>query len=100
MADEVGLAVVLEGLRDELEDAWRTGQDRKVRFQVTGVTLTLQTVTRQEKDGSGKIRWYVVEAGGGVKVGDERTQTLVLTLAPLVDGEPLAVYGEQPVPPK
>ncbi|WP_369244408.1 trypco2 family protein [Streptomyces sp. R41] len=100
MADEPGLAVVLEGLRDELEEAWRTGRDREVRFQVTGVTLTLETVTRQEKDGSGRIRWYVVEAGGGVKAGGERTQTLVLSLEPLMDGKSLTVHGQQPVPPR
>lgn len=98
MADEVGLAAVLEGLRDELEEAWRTGQDRAVRFQATEVMLTLQTVARQEKDGSGKIRWYVVEVGGGVKSGDEQTQTLVITLTPLMNGGPLTVHGRQEEP--
>lgn len=98
MADEVGLAAMLEGLRDELEEAWRTGQDRVVRFQAAEVTLTLQTVARREKDGSGKIRWYVVEAGGGLKSGDERTQTLVVTLTPLMDGGPLTVHGRQDEP--
>jgi hypothetical protein len=98
MADEVGLATVLEGLRDELEEAWERGRDRVVKFQASEVTVALQTVARLEKDGSGKIRWYVLEAGAGLKSGDERTQTLTLTLTPLMDGEPLRVHGHQAAP--
>lgn len=98
MADDVGLATVLEGLRDELEEAWRAGQDREVRFLATEVTLTLHTVTRRERDGSGRVRWYVVEARGGMKAGDERMQTLVLTLTPLRNGAPLMTQGQQEAP--
>jgi len=67
------------------------------------VTLAVQTVARLDKEGSGKIRWYVVEAGGGVKAGTERTQTLVLTPTPQLYDEhgravPLEVAGRQAVP--
>jgi hypothetical protein len=67
------------------------------------VTLTVETVARLDKDGSGKIRWWLVEAGAGVKSGSERTQTLSLTLTPLLyDAEgnavPLDVDAAQPVP--
>jgi hypothetical protein len=104
MADEeLGLAAALEALRDELESAWQSGWGRNVRFRASEVTLTLETVARLDKDGSGKIRWYVVEAGGGVKSGSERTQTLTLTLAPqLYDDQgrpvPLDIAGQQPLP--
>jgi hypothetical protein len=100
---ELGLAAALEALRDELELAWQSGQHRRVRFRASEVTLTVQTVARLDKEGGGKIRWYVVEAGGGVKAGSERTQTLVLTLAPQLYDEqgravPLEVADEQVVP--
>lgn len=103
MDEELGLASALEGLRDELEEAWRKGQDRSVRFQASEVTLTLTTVTRLDKDGSGKIRWYIIEAGGGVKKGTEQTQTLTLTLSPMhADAQgklaPLAVSAAQAEP--
>ena len=99
----VGLAAALEGLRDELEAAWSASQDRKVRFRASGVTVTVETVARLDKDGSGKIRWWLVEAGGGVKSGSGRTQTLTLTLTPLLYDEagnlvPLDIDAEQPVP--
>lgn len=99
----VGLAAALDGLRDELESAWRSSQGQRVRFRATEVTLTVETVARREKDGSGKIRWWLVEAGGGVKSGTERTQTLVLTLTPQLYDEsgqpvPLDVAANQPSP--
>jgi hypothetical protein len=86
-----------------LESAWQSGQGSRVRFRASDVTLVLETVVRLDKEGSGKIRWYVVEAGGGVKSGSERTQKLTLTLTPLLYDEqgrpePLDVAGSQPVP--
>ena len=103
VGDELGLAAALEALRQELESALQSGQGQRVRLRTSGVTLTLETVARLDKEGSGKIRWYVLEAGGDVRSGSERTQTLTLTLAPvLYDDEgrqvPLDVAGEQAVP--
>jgi len=40
MNEELGLASALEGLRDELEEAWRKGRDRAVRFQASEVSPT------------------------------------------------------------
>ncbi|GAA4711179.1 trypco2 family protein [Phytohabitans rumicis] len=102
--EELGLAAALEALRDELESAWRSGEGRSVRFRASEVTLTVETVARLDRDGSGKVRWYVVEAGAGVRSGNERTQTLVLTMTPqLHDGDdgspgPLDISGDQPAP--
>jgi hypothetical protein len=98
----VGLATALEGLREDLETAWTAGAGRPVRFRVSSVTLTLQAVARREIDGSAKVRWWVAEAGGGVKAGTEATQTLALTLTPgLYDesgnSEPLDVAADQAV---
>lgn len=99
----VGLASALEALREELESAWNAGQNRRVRFGASEATLTVEMVARQDRDGSGKIRWWLVEAGAAVKSGRERTQTLTLTLTPLMYDEagrsvPLEVDAVQPVP--
>jgi Trypsin-co-occurring domain 2 len=97
------MAEALEALRDELELAWTASQGRKVRFRASEVTVSLETVARLDKDGSGKIRWWVMEAGGGVKSGNERTQTVTLTLTPLLYDEagtlvPLDVGAAQALP--
>jgi hypothetical protein len=78
----MGLATALEGLREELEAAWEQSQNSAVRFVVDNVTLTLQAVARRDAEVSGKVRWWLVEAGGGVTAGNETTQTLVLSLTP------------------
>jgi hypothetical protein len=99
---EVGLAEALEALRDELQTAWEKAQGQRVRFRTSEVTVTVETVARLEKNAEGKIRWWLVEAGGGVSSGSERTQTMTLT--PLLydeSGQPvsLEVAGEyQPRP--
>ncbi|WP_328736543.1 trypco2 family protein [Streptomyces bobili] len=101
--NELGLAQALEALRDELQSALQSGEGKRVRFRASEVTLTMETVARLDKEGSGKIRWYVLEAGAAVKSGTEHTQTLTLSLAPILyDKEgrqtPLDVAGEQSVP--
>lgn len=83
----MGLSTALEGLREELESVWEQSRDRPVSIVVDQVTLTLEAVARREAEGSGKIRWWLVEAGGGVTAGAERTQTLVLTLTPRLRDE-------------
>jgi Trypsin-co-occurring domain 2 len=100
---EVPLSEALEALRDGLEDAWKRGQGRQVRFAVSEVTLTLETVVNKEKEGSAGIRWYVVQAGGAARSSTESTQTLVLTLTPgLYDEDgipsPLPVGASRPRP--
>jgi hypothetical protein len=99
----MGLSSALEGLREELEAVWAQSAGKALRFRVGTVTLTLEALARRDTEGSGKIRWWLVEAGGGVTAGTGKSQTLVLTLTPgLYDAQgnpkPLDVAGEQPTP--
>lgn len=99
----VGLATALEALRDDLESAWIASEGRRIRFRTTGLTVTLETVARQDIGGSGKVRWWIVEAGGSASSGSEQTQTLTLTLTPMLEDEagkltPLDINGTQLMP--
>ena len=78
----VPVADAIEMLRDELETALGKGAGRSVQFGVSDVTLTVNVVAGKTKDAVGKIRWWVVEAGGSGTWSREVTQTLVLTLHP------------------
>jgi Trypsin-co-occurring domain 2 len=82
--DDPGIPVAdaIEVLRDELEAALTKGAGRPVQFGVSDVTLTVNVVASKSKGGQGKIRWWVVEAGGSATWSREVTQTLVLTLHP------------------
>lgn len=95
----VPVADAIEMLRDELERALEEGAGRAVQFGVSDVTLTVNVVAGKSRDAVGKIRWWVIEAGGSGTWSSEVTQTLVLTLNPQLvkkDGTrvPLAVAAE------
>jgi NTP-dependent ternary system trypsin peptidase co-occuring protein len=99
----LGLSAALEALREELEAAWTSSQGSVVRFRVSEITLTLEAMASRSKELGGKIRWWIIEAGGGGKAGTQATQTLVLTLTPgLYDAQgrpgPLDVAGDQAEP--
>lgn len=99
----LGLATALDGLREELELAWEKGAGKNIRFRVSDVTLTLEAVARRDVEGSGRVRWWLFEAGGGVTTGREATQKLVLTLTPMLydrqgNSRPVDVSGRQQLP--
>lgn len=82
----VPVAEAIERLRAELEAALAAGVGRRVQFGVGDVTLTVSVVAGRTRDASGKLRWWLVEAGGGGSKTSQNVQTLVLTLRPqLVD---------------
>lgn len=84
---KIGLAAALDALREELENSWQSSQGKSLRFQTSAINLTMETVARFDKEGGGKIRWWLVEAGGSAKTETETTQTLVLTLTPTLYDE-------------
>lgn len=99
----VGLSLAIEALRQELEDAVEAGKGRSVGFRVGEVTLTLEAVAQKEKGGGGKLRWWIVEAGGEAKASQAVTQTLVVSLTPhwrdaKGTSAPLDVKGRQSAP--
>jgi hypothetical protein len=78
----IDLCSALETLRQELEQVWVAGQGRRVSFRIPEVTLTVQVTARRENKAEGRLRWWLVEGGGGHSSGHEDAQTLVLTLNP------------------
>ncbi|MER6960511.1 MULTISPECIES: trypco2 family protein [unclassified Streptomyces] len=98
--EELALSEAIEALRAELEAARRAGQGRSVRFDVAEVTVTLEAVAGRDRDGSGRVQWWVLNAGGGTRSTRSRTQTLTLRLVPKSEGGdgadgPLEVTGVQ-----
>lgn len=99
----VGLADALEGLRQELEQAWTDSRGRRVRFRAEAVTVKVEVQARTDTKLGGKVRWWVVEAAADRGTGRQATQTLELTLTPQLydeDGKfgPLDVGGQQGEP--
>lgn len=102
-AKRIDLSAAIEALRSELEEALAASKGQKVSFQVSELTMTLQTVASKDFKAGGKLRWWVVEAGADRGSGHEATQTLELKLLPRVldkDGRtvPLDVADNQKRP--
>jgi hypothetical protein len=75
----LGLADVIEGLREELTAAIDRGAAQHLQFALDPIELTLQTVV--SKGVGGKVGWKVLEVGGSAKSAD--TQALTLRLTPV-----------------
>ncbi|MGW4930437.1 trypco2 family protein [Agromyces sp. NPDC004153] len=85
----VGVAEAIRVLRAELDEALDAGEGERVRFRSDAIELTLDVAVT--KDVNGKIGWQIVGVGGSYE--QRRSQTLKLTLMPLVRGQE-GVFGE------
>ena len=88
----VPLSAAIAALRDELTRAWWDGRDRSVRFKPSPVELTLQVAVTSAGKGSAGVRWWLIELGGEVSRESAVTQTVRVTLDPVMfgaDGQPL-----------
>ena len=88
----VPLAAAVGALRDELTLAWWDARNKSVRFKPSPVELTLQVAVTSAGKGSARVRWWLIELGGEVSRESVVTQTVKVTLEPLIfddRGEPL-----------
>jgi hypothetical protein len=84
----VGLAAFLDGLRHELTLSMANAKrDAALSFELTELQVELQVTAETAGDGSGKIKFWVVEAGGGAKSGNKTVQAIKMSLQPIMDGK-------------
>jgi hypothetical protein len=87
----VGLADAIGALRDELTRAWSSGQRERLRFKPAPVELTVQVAVTSAGKGRTGIKWWLIELGGEVSRESVVTQTLKLSLDPVL-------YDDQGLP--
>ncbi len=78
------MSAAIEALRDELTRAWWDGQHHTVRFKPSPVELTLQVAVTSAGTGSAGVKWWLIELGGAVSRESVVTQTLKVSLEPLM----------------
>ena len=89
------LAEMIKGLREQLAEAQREGEDKDIRFTVEDVELELQITAEKQTSGGVSAKFYVFNGklDGGKK--NIVTQKLKLKLkAGKADGKPLEVADE------
>jgi Trypsin-co-occurring domain 2 len=95
----VPLSAAIAALRDELTRAWSVGQDQQVRFKPSPIELTLQVAVTMAGKGSAGVRWWLVELGGEVSRESVVTQTVKLSLEPMLfdaSGKPVEFLIDAP----
>lgn len=78
----VELADMIRELRQELITAMNDGSGQPVRFELGSVDIEATVAVSRETGGSGKIRFWVAEAGADGKYANTATQRITLTLHP------------------
>lgn len=81
--DEIGLEEAIRAVREELTGAMAAGATEQIRFRVSAVHLDFQVLVSREAEASGKVRFWVVDVGGGAKAGSASTHTVHVELDPL-----------------
>jgi hypothetical protein len=80
----VGLAEAIEALRAELAQAMENAPEHGVRFRPGPVELTVEAALTKNFGGKAGIKWWLIEAGGEASRGTVVTQTLKITLQPVL----------------
>jgi Trypsin-co-occurring domain 2 len=98
--ESIGLEEAIRAVRQELTSAMAAAADEAIRFKVKSVQLEFQAVVTREAEAAGKVRFYVVDLGGGGKVGSASTHTIHVELDPVTadDGEVEVRGGEREKP--
>ena len=95
----VPIAEFISGLREELKVA-EAERDPQLQFNVGPVTVEFTVVTGREGGPEGKVRFWVIEAGGSAKWSHSETQKVTLTLTPIDEqGRPVYISDRVPGPP-
>jgi hypothetical protein len=98
------MAAALDGLRAELETAWRQGAKSEVRLRAETLTLTFTARPAPAPAPEGSVDWYLSEpAGAAVTDGGPPARTVTVQLRPVFPTEarrsaPLRVSADEDQP--
>lgn len=81
----LGLAAMIEALREELLATQAEGKQSALRFQLGTVEVEANVVVTTETEGNAGVKFWVLQAGAGVSHSDARTQRVKITLQPWGD---------------
>lgn len=76
------LASVIRELRAELNQALDDAEGERLRFELGPVEVSFTVTVGREGGPSGKVRFWVVEAGADAKISRESVQEIKLVLTP------------------
>ena len=92
--ERIGLREAVQALRSELIEATAEAIDQPVQFPVGSVQLEFHVGVTRDARAEGKVRFWVLELGGGAGYQDQSVQKVTVNLEAPVDheGRPLKVH--------
>jgi Trypsin-co-occurring domain 2 len=93
MDDAFELATVLASLREALHGAMEHGSEEGIRFPVDGIDIEFRVGVTRDVSASAKLRFWVLELGGGGSFKSETVHTVRVRLGEpeTFDGTPVKV---------
>ncbi|MFF7158675.1 trypco2 family protein [Streptomyces sp. NPDC008139] len=92
----IELSAMIRELRWELDSAMTDGEGERLRFELGTVEVEATVTVGKEAGGQGKVRFWVVGAGGDGKVTRSDVQKITLTLQPrLAGGAAALIVGDE-----
>ncbi|MGK7881958.1 MAG: trypco2 family protein [Crocosphaera sp.] len=86
--EKIELRQTLKALRDELALSTLFSEGEEIRFEVGEIELEVQFVIEKTKGANGKIKFWVVEMGGGISEKNATVQKLKIPLKPVWKDNP------------
>lgn len=81
--ERIGLKEAIEMLRVELSESIAAATDEKLRFEVGQITLEFQVEVERSVEGSGGVKFWVVELGAKGSHGSTHTHKITIPLTPV-----------------
>ncbi|WP_067541475.1 trypco2 family protein [Nocardia crassostreae] len=88
----IELSAFIQDLREELSQAIATGAGHDLRFELGPIELEASVAVTREAGAGAKVRFWVVDADAQGKLADARTQTVRLTLSPVLNSTGRSPY--------
>ena len=97
--ERIGLKEAVGVLRKELSDSIKASSGEELRFKVGEVTLEFQVEVERAVEGSGGIKFWVVNLGSKASSASAVTHKITLPLSPVTErGEPVLTGSSDEVP--
>ncbi|MFC9057150.1 trypco2 family protein [Streptomyces sp. NPDC057074] len=87
------LAAVVRELRRELDRASRAAEGEQIQFGLGPIELEVTLMVTEEASATGRIKFWVVEAGADGKAIEAKTHRVNLTLQPTRGNRPFEIGG-------
>jgi Trypsin-co-occurring domain 2 len=94
----IGLQEAIAALRAELSDAITASAGEQLKFEVGEMQLEFQVEVERVAEGSGGIRFWVVELGGKASRTSTTSHTVAIPLKPVTEDRRPVLTGSGEVP--